>query len=221
MKLIFKKAERKRIENYRPISLLCVDYKILAKIVTERMKKVLKQVIEVEQQGFIKDGDIKGNLLLVKEIIEYCNEEEKEGFLIMMDFMKAYDRVDREAIVETLRAMNFGEKIMDMVKLLYSESTAKVVINGDLGEAFETKGGVKQGCPLSPYLFILVLELMAIEMRESPDIEGIKLEDKDKAQPGDPGEPVERNSNQNRSENCRGVYVGEGPGDEYRLFESL
>ena len=61
VKLLFKKNDRKKIENYRPISLLTVDYKILAKILTERMKKVLKKVIGNEQQGFIPDGDIVGN----------------------------------------------------------------------------------------------------------------------------------------------------------------
>ena len=105
--LLFKKKEKNRIENYRPISLLTADYKLIAKILTERMKKVLKMVIGPEQQGFIDDGDIMGNLLLVKEIIEHCEEEDMEGMMIMMDFMKAYDRVDRETVMLTMKAMNF------------------------------------------------------------------------------------------------------------------
>ena len=175
VKLIFKKNCRKRIENYRPISLLCSDYKILAKIATERMKKVLRMVIGTEQQGFVQDGDITGNLILVKEIIEYCNEMDIEGSMIMMDFMKAYDRVDREVMFETLKAMNFGEKMIRIIKVIYEQSEAKVVVNGEMGETFEMKGGVRQGCPLSPYLFIVVLELMAIEVRESRELNGIKM----------------------------------------------
>ena len=84
----------------------------------------------------------------------------------MMDFKKAYDRIDRETLEITLRAMNFGETIIDMIKLLYAESEAVIVTNDIKGKQFKTRGGVKQGCPLSPYLFIIVLELMAIEMRE-------------------------------------------------------
>ena len=151
VKLLFKKNDRKKIENYRPISLLTVDYKILAKILTERMKKVLKKVIGNEQQGFIPDGDIAGNLLLVKEIIAYCEEEEVEGFMIMMDFEKAYDRVDRGVMLETLRSMNFGEKFIRMVELLYEGSVARVIVNGE----------------------------MAIEMRESKEVEGIRMNKED------------------------------------------
>ena len=77
VKLIYKKNDRNDMANYRPISLLCTDYKLMAKIMTERMKLVLHKLIGKEQQGFIRDGNIKGNLMLVKEVIEYCNEKRK------------------------------------------------------------------------------------------------------------------------------------------------
>ena len=70
IKLLFKKKDKRRIENYRPLSLLTADYKIIAKMMTERMKTVLKYVIGTEQQGFIFDGDILSSLLLVKQMIE-------------------------------------------------------------------------------------------------------------------------------------------------------
>jgi hypothetical protein len=178
VKILFKKHDKKRIENYRPISLLTADYKILAKILTERLKKVMTRLIGSEQQGFIPGGDIAGNLLLMKEIIAHCDEEEIEGAMIMMDFMKAYDRVDRETVMETMKAMNIGEGFRDMVRVLYAGSTARVVVNGVMGEKFRTEGGVRQGCPLSSLLFIIVLELMAIEMRESDEIEGIQRVEK-------------------------------------------
>jgi hypothetical protein len=180
VKVIFKKNDRKKIENYRPISLLTADYKILAKMLTERLKRVLTKLIGAEQQGFIPGGDIAGNLILVKEIIAYCDDEELEGSMIMMDFMKAYDRVDRETMMKTMRAMNIGERYMKMVELLYADSTARVVVNGEMGEEFQTEGGVRQGCPLSALLFIIVLELMAIELRESEEIEGIKMRKEEK-----------------------------------------
>ena len=77
--------------------------------------------------------------------------------MIMMDFKKAYDRIDRKTMEETLRAMNFIEKIIDLVLLLYAGSEAIIVTNGEKCKRFKTKGGVRQGCPLSPYLFIIVL----------------------------------------------------------------
>ena len=134
-------------------------------------------MIGTDQQGFISGGIITGNLFLVKEIMEYCEEEELEGAIIMMDFMKAYDRVDRETMMETMKALDIGEKYMKMVNVLYKGSKASVVVNGEMGDIFETKGGVRQGCPLSPLLFILVLRLMAIEMRGSKEIEGIRMKE--------------------------------------------
>ena len=175
VKLLFKKGDRKQIGNYRPLSLANSDYKIFAKAITERIKKTLKQIIGTEQQGFIKGGDITGNLILVKEIIEYCNEENIEAYIILMDFKKAYDRIDRETLEYTMRAMNYGENLIEMVKLLYQDSEATIVTNDIKGDLFKTKGGVKQGCPLSPYLFIIVLELLAIEMRDDKEINGITI----------------------------------------------
>ena len=99
-----------------------------------------------------------------------------------MDFEKASDRVDREVMIETMRSMNFGEKFIQMVELLYEGSVARVIVNGELGPNFKTEGGVKQGCPLSPLLFIVVLELLAIEMRESVEVEGITINKEEKRQ---------------------------------------
>ena len=71
--------------------------------------------------------------------------------------------------------MNFSEKIIDLVLLLYAGSEAIIVTNDETGERFKTNGGVIQGCPLSPYLFIIVLELMAIEIREDKQIKGVNI----------------------------------------------
>lgn len=85
--------------------------------------------------------------------------------MIIMDFMKAYDRIDRETMYETLEVMNFNSKMVDLIKLLYFESEAIVITNYDKGERFKTYRRVCQECSLNPYLFIIVLEIMAIEMR--------------------------------------------------------
>ena len=98
----------------------------------------------------------------------------------MMDFKKAYDRVDRETIEQTMRKMNYGENILKLIKLLYTGSQATIITNEMKGEQFKTKGGVKQGCPLSPYLFIIALELMAIEIRKEKAIKGIELTSRNK-----------------------------------------
>ena len=150
VKLLFKKGDRRKIGNYRPLSLSCIDYKILAKVITERIKPMLSQIIGTEQQGFIKGGDITGNLMLAKEIIEYCEENNIEAYMIMMYFKKAYDRIDRSTMIETLKAMNISETIIDLILLLYNNSSAHIIMNDEKSFRFQTHGGVRQGCPLSP-----------------------------------------------------------------------
>ena len=121
VKLLFKKGYRRQIGNYRPLSIACTDYKMSAKVITERIKPILTQIIGTEQQGFIQGGDITGNLMLVKEIIEYCKEDDMEAYMIMVDFKKAFDRIDRDTIIKTLQAMNISRKIIDLVELLYED----------------------------------------------------------------------------------------------------
>lgn len=174
VKIIYKKGDKDKMSNYRPISLLCADYKLFAKIITNRMRPVLNSIIQQDQQGFIKEGDIMGNLILVKEIIQYCNEEDVEGALILMDFKKAYDRVDRDLMIKTLERMNFGPEFTEMIATLYEEVGSMIEVNDELTREVITGGGVRQGCPLSPFLFICVLELMAIAVRENENIRGIR-----------------------------------------------
>ena len=143
VKLLFKKGDRREIGNYRPLSLSCTDYKILAKVTTERIKPMLSQTIGTEQQGFIKGGDITGNLMLAKEIIEYCEENNIEAYMIMMDFRKAYDRIDRSTMIETLKAMNISETVIDLILLLYNNSSALIIMNDEKGFRFRTYGSKK------------------------------------------------------------------------------
>ena len=77
-------------------------------------------------------------------------------------------------MLATLRAMNISEKLITLITLLYEDSSATIVMNNKKGPRFRTRGGVQQGWPLSPYLFIIVLELMAIEVREKPHIKGVQ-----------------------------------------------
>ena len=147
VKLLFKKGDRRLIGNYRPLSFACTDYKNLAKIITERVKPMLKDIIGTEHQGFIQGRDITGNLMLVRDTIEYCNEHGIEAYMIMMEFMKAYDRIDRATMVETLEAMNVSETIIDLVKLLYEESTKILILDDEKENKFRTKGRVLKDVP--------------------------------------------------------------------------
>ena len=138
VKLLFKNGDRRNIGNYRPLSLACTDYKIIAKMTSKRIKPMLTDTIGTEQQGFIQVGDITGNLMLVKEIIKHCTETNTEAHAIMMDFKKAYDRIDRTTMIKCMRAINISETLIELVELICTDSSAIIILNNEKGERFRT-----------------------------------------------------------------------------------
>jgi hypothetical protein len=90
-----------------------------------------------------------------------------------MDFKKAYDRVDRGLMIRTLQSMNFGPDLIQLIETLYEDVMAVIEVNDELTTEMTTGGGVRQGCPLSPFLFICILELMAIAVRNNKHVQGI------------------------------------------------
>jgi hypothetical protein len=108
LSLIYKeKGDPELLMYYRPISLLTVDYKILAKYVSNVLAEVLPYLINANQTRFVRGRDMRENILLVKEIIRHTTEENLLGILILCDFEKAYDRVDRGFLIQVLEKMGF------------------------------------------------------------------------------------------------------------------
>ncbi|CAI6002625.1 unnamed protein product [Closterium sp. NIES-65] len=105
--LLHKKGDKGQLSNYRPITLLNFTYKVLAKVVADRMKKVLHQVISKEQYGFIPGRRLSDAVSLVADIIDAANKGDKDWFLLLVDFQKAFDTVFRGFLFETLEKMGF------------------------------------------------------------------------------------------------------------------
>ena len=145
VKLMFKKGDRRCIGNYRPLSLSCIDYKKIEKVTSKRIKPILTDIIGTEQRGFIQGADITGNLMLVKEIIECCTETNTEAYVTMMDFKKAHGIIERTTMMKCMRFMNISEHLIELVELLYTKSSAIIIMNNEKRERFRTQGGVRQG----------------------------------------------------------------------------
>ena len=173
------------INNLRPISLLDVPYKIFTKAIAVRLGRVIKICIDGDQTGFIKGRYIGENIRLILDVMEHCNEHGKLGLLLACDFRKAYDTVDWEYLLSALKHFGFGPDLVKLVSSLYgyvSEDNlprAVVQINGHLSRPYTIQKGLRQGCPLSCYLFLLCLEPLLTKIRAAEAIVGMQVGDAD------------------------------------------
>ena len=173
--LIFKKGNRKLLDNWRPISLLNTDYKIIARVLSQRLQKVIYKIVSTDQTGYIKGRSASDNLRLVQDVIDFCNIFEEKGLILFLDFKQAFDCINHEFLFETLKMFNFKDSFIHWIRVLYNNAKGKIINNGWISEPFSIKRGVRQGCPLSALLFIMVVEIMASRVRSNSNIHGIRI----------------------------------------------
>ena len=173
--LIPKKDDQELLQNKRPICLLDVIYKIVAKVMANRLAKVIHKLVAPEQTGFIKGRFIGDNLRLISDIIEYCELDQIEGILMACDYRAAFDSLEHEFLFAALEAYNFGESFIQWVKLLYHGAQLSVTNNGYTSPWFLCERGTFQGSPISGMLFVLAIEILAINVRCNQNIGGIKI----------------------------------------------
>ena len=166
---------RNNLKNWRPITLLNSIYKFYSGILAERIKTILPKSIHSDQKGFIKGRFIGENTRLTYDIIEACNRKKIEGIIILIDFEKAFDSISWEFIQKTLQMLNFGNKIISLVKSLQINSSSKILQNGDLSGKIKLGRGCRQGDPISPYILVIAAEILAEAIRSNKNIEGITI----------------------------------------------
>lgn len=158
--------------SYRPISLLNVDYKILSKQLAARLEKLLPQIINSDQTGFILNRHSSSNLRRLLNIV-YSPSTATPEMVISLDAEKAFDRVEWNYLFSALKHFGFEEGFISWVKLLYTHPLAAVITNGHQSDYFSLSRGTRQGCPLSPLLFAIAIEPLAIALRQSDGFSGI------------------------------------------------
>ena len=173
--LIFKKGDRAEHKNWRPISLLNADYKICARTLAGRLLTVLHHVIAPDQTCGVRGRFIGENVALLRDVVDYVNEADLPVAILALDQEKAFDRVDWAFLFRTLQHMGFGPSFISWIRLLYSNIRSAVLINGYTTDFFKPTRGVRQGCPLSPLLYVLTMEVLAANIRAHPHIRGLAL----------------------------------------------
>ncbi len=176
IRLLYKKGNREDITNWRPITLLNSDYKVIEKVLANRLKSILPEVINEDQKGFVQGRHIEENVRLVEDVIDYCEEKNIPGAIMCVDQSKAFDRVEWEWLDRTLEVIGFGPNFRAWIKILYKNANSSIMTNGFLSKSFKIKRGVRQGSPLGPFLYILQSEMFAEYIRRNQDIKGIVLQ---------------------------------------------
>ncbi|CAI5938157.1 unnamed protein product [Closterium sp. NIES-65] len=164
-KLLHKKGEKDLLTNYRPITLLTTVYKVLAKVLVNKLKKELHQVISKEQHGFIPGRSLADAIVVVADVIKAAYNDGEDWYLLLVDFQKAYDTVSRPFLFRTLEKLGLPGNFVRWTEGRHKGAGTRMAINGWLGERMEMQRGVRQGCPLAPYLFLCALEPLCAEIR--------------------------------------------------------
>uniref|UniRef100_A0A803TNY9 Reverse transcriptase domain-containing protein n=1 Tax=Anolis carolinensis TaxID=28377 RepID=A0A803TNY9_ANOCA len=169
-------SDPNNIKNYRPISLLNTDYKIFALIIVERLKLYLTNWIKEEQSGFLPDRSIKNNVRSLVNIIEYYEKHnQKEVAIMTVDAEKAFDRINWDLFKMLMREIDIGNNFMNAIQAIYEDQTANIWVNGQSSNKIRVEKGTRQGCPLSPLIFVMSLELLLNNLRDDDNLKGLKI----------------------------------------------
>ncbi|KAJ8035265.1 hypothetical protein HOLleu_22431 [Holothuria leucospilota] len=173
--LIPKGGDKEDPANWRPITLLNSDYKILSKVLQVRLAKILPSVINEFQSCGVPGRSIHSNLYVVRDIIKWCQLKRSSCALVSIDQQKAFDKVNWEFLHSVLNKLNFGENFVKWVTILYNDICSRVLINGHLSDEVYMSRGVRQGCPLSPLLYVLYVEPIARHINRSECLRGFSI----------------------------------------------
>lgn len=167
LSLLPKKGDLGFLKNWRPVSLLCSDYKIFSKCLSNRLKNVLDQLIHKDQSYCIPERSITDNLFLLRDMIDINQFYHGNLGFLSLDQEKAFDRVDHEYLFNVLKCFGFGDSFISYINLLYFNVSVLVKAGGGLSEPILVSRGIRQGCPLSGQLYNLVIEPLLCRLRKN------------------------------------------------------
>ncbi|XP_019200076.1 PREDICTED: uncharacterized protein LOC109193678 [Ipomoea nil] len=175
--LIPKKKNPERVSDLRPIALSNVIYRVMAKMISARMKPLMDDIISDTQSAFIPDRLITDNILIAAEVGHFLNRKQcgRMGWgALKLDMAKAYDRMEWPFLRSMLTALGFNNIWVDLIMLCVTTVSYNIKLNGIRGSPIVPSRGLRQGDPLSPYLFIICAEGLSLLLQQAQEANAVK-----------------------------------------------
>ena len=159
--------------NYRPISLLSIFYKLASCAITQRIKPAIESIIGRQQKAYIKHNNIGSCFINLINLIRHTISTKKSGLILLIDFRKAFDSLSHTFIFNTLKTLGFGPDIITWISTFLRNRDAQILLGGHFTDCINLEQGVPQGDVISPYLFIVMVEILLIKITTTKNITGI------------------------------------------------
>ena len=172
-----EKRDTRYLKNLRPITLLTTDYKIIEKMIANRMEEFISIIINNDQKGFVKDRRISVNIRKIFDLMKFAEKENLDCIVLSLNFEKCFDKISHTAIEGALKYFGASQFLIDWINILYQDFTVKIQNNGFFSQRLRIQKGVHQGGPASSLIFLCVAELLAIDLRSCDKIKGIPVMD--------------------------------------------
>lgn len=175
MRLIPKKGDLQRIENWRPVTLCNVDYKIVCKAIGLTLNSVMSSIIGPEQSYCVPGRSIHDNIAVAKHLVDYCNRSNVPMAMVSLDQHKAFDSVSHEYLLTVLDAFGFPPRFIGIIRGLYGASSALIKHQGQILSPIPFRRGIRQGCPLSGMLYDVSVEPLLVNLRRELEECAVRL----------------------------------------------